>query len=121
MSPSLSTRKVSGIEQKKSNLNHDNRSQSQLFNLGIFNRSLIARLVDFLVACCFVGRDFVTGFHKRKKKRRKEAEKQQDEAMRRKRIEARKKVRNDETVASVFLYSDSFRCTFDLTANVTCL
>lgn len=37
-------------------------------------------------------RDYVTGFHKRKKKRRKEAEKQQEEAMRRKRIEARKKV-----------------------------
>ncbi|XP_031740788.1 ribosomal RNA-processing protein 17 isoform X2 [Cucumis sativus] len=36
-------------------------------------------------------RDYVTGFHKRKKKRRKEAEKQKEEAMRRMRIEARKK------------------------------
>lgn len=36
--------------------------------------------------------DFVTGFHKRKKKRRKEAQTQQQEALRRKRIELRKKV-----------------------------
>ena len=35
----------------------------------------------------------MTGFHKRKKKRRKEAQKQQEESFRRKRIEARKKVR----------------------------
>ncbi|KAL7603812.1 ribosomal RNA-processing protein 17 [Lactuca sativa] len=35
--------------------------------------------------------DFVTGFHKRKKKRRKEAQSQQQEALRRKRIELRKK------------------------------
>lgn len=51
--------------------------------------------MGFSAACCFVVRDFVTGFHKRKKKRRKEAQKQQEEAMRRKRIEARKKVRID--------------------------
>ena len=36
--------------------------------------------------------DFVTGFHKRKKKRRKEAQNLQQEALRRKRIELRKKV-----------------------------
>jgi ribosomal RNA-processing protein 17 len=47
---------------------------------------------EFSGVCCFVGRDFVTGFHKRKKKRRKEAQKQQEEAFRRKRIEARKNV-----------------------------
>ncbi|KAI3718830.1 hypothetical protein L6452_19714 [Arctium lappa] len=35
--------------------------------------------------------DFVTGFHKRKKKRRKEAQNLQQEALRRKRIELRKK------------------------------
>ncbi|KAF3504411.1 hypothetical protein F2Q69_00043928 [Brassica cretica] len=38
-------------------------------------------------------KDFVTGFPKRKKKRRKESQKQQEESLRRKRIEARKKVR----------------------------
>lgn len=42
----------------------------------------------------WVFRDFVTGFHKRKKKRRKEAQVQLEEAWRRKRIEARKKVRS---------------------------
>ncbi|KAM1045962.1 hypothetical protein EV1_036464 [Malus domestica] len=36
--------------------------------------------------------DFVSGFPKRKKKRRKEAEKKQGEALRRKRLELRKKV-----------------------------
>ncbi|XP_050148199.1 uncharacterized protein LOC126623364 isoform X2 [Malus sylvestris] len=35
--------------------------------------------------------DFVSGFPKRKKKRRKEAEKKQGEALRRKRLELRKK------------------------------
>lgn len=35
----------------------------------------------------------MSGFHKRKKKRRKEAEKKQEEALRRKRLELRKKVR----------------------------
>ncbi|KAI3732067.1 hypothetical protein L1987_63264 [Smallanthus sonchifolius] len=39
--------------------------------------------------------DFVTGFHKRKKKRRKEAQNQQQEALRRKRIELRKKRKLD--------------------------
>ncbi|GKD80673.1 ribosomal RNA-processing protein 17 [Tanacetum coccineum] len=39
--------------------------------------------------------DFVTGFHKRKKKRRKEAQNQQQEALRRKRIELRKKRKED--------------------------
>ena len=39
-------------------------------------------------------KDFVTGFHKRKKKRRKEAQQQLEEAHRRKRIEARKKVQS---------------------------
>ncbi|PWA78597.1 nucleolar protein [Artemisia annua] len=39
--------------------------------------------------------DFVTGFHKRKKKRRKEAQTQQQEALRRKRIELRKKRKED--------------------------
>jgi hypothetical protein len=38
------------------------------------------------------GRDFVTGFHKRKKKRRKEAQKVLQEKERKKRIEARKRV-----------------------------
>lgn len=42
--------------------------------------------------CIWVYSDFVTGFHKRKKKRRKEAQSQQQEALRRKRIELRKKV-----------------------------
>ncbi|RXH86078.1 hypothetical protein DVH24_017131 [Malus domestica] len=37
--------------------------------------------------------DFVSGFHKRKKKRRKEAEQKQGEALRRKRLELRKKRR----------------------------
>jgi hypothetical protein len=39
----------------------------------------------------------VTGFHKRKKKRRKEANKITEEKERRKRIEARKKVRSSQT------------------------
>ncbi|XP_076925551.1 uncharacterized protein LOC143588434 [Bidens hawaiensis] len=39
--------------------------------------------------------DFVTGFHKRKKKRRKEAQNLQQEALRRKRIELRKKRKLD--------------------------
>jgi hypothetical protein len=43
------------------------------------------------------GRDFVTGFHKRKKKRRKEANRITEEKERRKRIEARKKVRSSRT------------------------
>lgn len=44
-----------------------------------------------------VGRDFVTGFHKRKKKRRKEAQKILQEKERKKRIEDRKRVRNLHT------------------------
>ena len=44
----------------------------------------------------------MTGFHKRKKKRRKEAQKQQEESLRRKRIEARKKVRNMTFVLNRF-------------------
>lgn len=43
--------------------------------------------------------DFVTGFHKRKKKRRKEAQSQQQEALRRKRIELRKKVQPSSSFA----------------------
>ncbi|CAN1149715.1 hypothetical protein LINPERHAP2_LOCUS17167 [Linum perenne] len=43
-------------------------------------------------------KDYVNGFHKRKKKRRKEAHKQQDEALRRKRIELRKKRRLEDGV-----------------------
>ena len=40
------------------------------------------------------GRDFVTGFHKRKKKRRKEAQKILQEKARKKKIQDRKRVRN---------------------------
>ncbi|XP_050148200.1 ribosomal RNA-processing protein 17-like isoform X3 [Malus sylvestris] len=42
--------------------------------------------------------DFVSGFPKRKKKRRKEAEKKQGEALRRKRLELRKKVQQRMTM-----------------------
>lgn len=40
------------------------------------------------------GRDFVTGFHKRKKKRRKEAQKVLQEKERKRKIQERKRVRN---------------------------
>ncbi|CAN4087122.1 unnamed protein product [Withania somnifera] len=46
-------------------------------------------------------KDFVTGFHKRKKRRRKEAQVQLEEAPRRKRIEARKK-RKEEREFAIF-------------------
>ena len=62
--------------------NRNNLIQSHILNLGISDRCFFREI-----------RDFVTGFHKRKKKRRKEAQKQQEESLRRKRIEARKKVR----------------------------
>lgn len=58
--------------------------------------------MSFLLCVVLFGRDFVTGFHKRKKKRRKEAQKQQEEALRRKRIEARKNV----SIKLLILYSD---------------
>ncbi|CAD5190433.1 unnamed protein product [Musa acuminata subsp. malaccensis] len=45
------------------------------------------------------GRDFVTGFHKRKKKRRKEAQRQLQEKDRLKRIEARKKRKQEREMA----------------------
>ncbi|EMS59199.1 hypothetical protein TRIUR3_21559 [Triticum urartu] len=44
-------------------------------------------------------RDFVTGFHKRKKKRRKEAQRITQEKDRRKRIEARKKRKQEKEIA----------------------
>uniref|UniRef100_A0A8R7Q6D4 Ribosomal RNA-processing protein 17 n=2 Tax=Triticum urartu TaxID=4572 RepID=A0A8R7Q6D4_TRIUA len=44
-------------------------------------------------------KDFVTGFHKRKKKRRKEAQRITQEKDRRKRIEARKKRKQEKEIA----------------------
>ncbi|KAJ6811009.1 ribosomal RNA-processing protein 17 [Iris pallida] len=44
-------------------------------------------------------KDYVTGFHKRKKKRRKEAQKQIEEKVRLKRIEARKKRKQEKELA----------------------
>ena len=51
------------------------------------------------------GRDFVTGFHKRKKKRRKEAQKVLQEKERKKRIEERKRVRKSRTQKSFLFFS----------------
>ncbi|XP_022559378.1 uncharacterized protein LOC106392339 isoform X5 [Brassica napus] len=75
--------------------NRDNLIQSHILNLGISNRCFFREIMNFVI-----------GFHKRKKKRRKEAQKQHEESLRRKRIEARKKVKKSERVALCLIQGD---------------